>query len=127
MLSVAKKFGINVWVLLYWEQRLGNWGAARNSESAIAIEKLDPYDSHLLMETFLGVDEKYRNYKESPCVFFGEMIRSMWPELLELPINPLYGMRDKIRWILGKVGMFELLKELKYQLTHAIYLFKERL
>jgi hypothetical protein len=126
MAPVAKKFGINVWDLLYWEQRLGNWGAVRNSESAIAIEKVDPFDCHLLIETFLGVDDKYRSYKESPCVFFGEIIRNMWPELLEWPINPPHKIRARIDWFLRKVGMFELLKELKYQMHYARYLYKIR-
>jgi len=89
----------------------------RNSESNIAIEKIDPYDSHLLLETFLGVDEKYRNYQESPCILFREMIRVMWPELLEWSINPPYTMREKIQSWLTKMGVYDLLRTLKYQLV----------
>ena len=54
ILSGGKRAGANVLDLFYWEQRLGNWGAVRNSESLIAIEKVDPFDSHLLYEIFLG-------------------------------------------------------------------------
>ena len=118
MQPVAKKFGINAMVLLYWEQRLGNWGATRNSESLIAIEKIDPFNSHLLYETFLGVDEKYRNYLESPCVFFREMIRHMWPDLLEWPINPPYALQDKVIWLLVELGLYELLREIQYQVNY---------
>lgn len=122
ILPEARMFGINALVLLYWEQRLGNWGAIRNSESYIAIDKVDPFNSYLLNEIFLGVDEKYKNYVETPCVFFRDMIRSMWPELLEWPINPPYTVRDNAAWFLKKVGIFEPLKEIKYQASYVRYL-----
>lgn len=121
MMPVARKFHINVLSLFYWEQRLGNWGAVKNSESLIALEKLDPYNSHLLNEIFLGVDEKYRDYRQAPCILFREMIRSMWPELLEWPVNPPCDMRDRVTSFLEKVGIFGLLKELKYQMSYVIY------
>jgi hypothetical protein len=127
ILPLNTKFGINMWDLLYWEQRLGNWGAVRNSESTIAIEKVDPFGSHLLIEIFLGVDDKYRSYKQTPCILFREMIRKMWSELLEWPINPPHTMRAKIVWFLEKVGMFEPMKELKYQANYVRYLCKKRL
>lgn len=118
MQPLSKKFGINVMVLLYWEQRLGNWGATRNSESLIAIEKIDPFNSHLLYEIFLGVDEKFRNYLESPPVFFREMIRHMWPDLLEWPVNPPYTIQDKVTWLLVELGLYELYTELRYQVNY---------
>lgn len=124
MEPMAKKFGINVMVLLYWEQRLGNWGATRNSESLIAIEKIDPFNSHLLYETFLGVDEKYRNYLASPCVFVREMIRHMWPDLLDWPINPPYILQDKIIWLLVELGLYEPLRELQYQMNYLKHISK---
>jgi hypothetical protein len=127
MLPVARKYSLNVLVLLYWEQRLGNWGAVRNSESQIAIDKVDPFNSYQLNEIFLGVDEKYKNYTESPCVLFREMIFSMWPELLEWPINPPCDLRGKTKLILNKIGLFGPLKELKYQLDYLTYLCKIRL
>jgi len=126
MLSVARHFGINILTLLYWEQMIGNWGTVVNSESDIAIEEFDPFDSHMLYEIFLGVDEKYTKYDQTLCVFFRDMIRNMWPELLGWPINPPHIMRDKVSWLLRKAGMFELLKELKYQMSYAMYKFKRR-
>ena len=127
MLPVARKYGINFLALLYWEQRLGNWGAAKNSESNIAIEKVDPYDSHLINEIFMGVDDKYKNYLETPCVFFGEMIRKMWPELLDWPINPPYTKQDKVYWLLMKIGILDFLKDVKYQFNYIKQLIKLRL
>ena len=127
MLPVARKYGINFLELLYWEQRLGYWGGVRNSESLIAIEKVDPYNSHLINEIFFGVDEKYRDIRQNPCILFREMIRNMWPELLEWPFNPAYGTRDKIVKLLEKMRLFSLFKELKYQMNYIMYKFKNRL
>lgn len=125
LLPVGKEYGLNVLTLLYWEHTMGNWGATGNSESDIAIEELNPYDSHLLYEIFLGVDAKYTKYNKS--ILFKEIIRKMWPELLEWPINPPHTVRSKIAWFAGEVGMFGLLKELKYQLSYLRYLLKARL
>lgn len=122
--SVSNKFKVGGMTLLYWEQRLGNWGAVRNSESLIAIEKIDPFNSHLLYETLLGVKVKYRNYLHSPCVLAREMIRSMWPELLAWPINPPYTIIDRITWLLVKPGLYEPLKEVKYQINRLIHIMK---
>jgi hypothetical protein len=113
---VAGMFNLNSLALLYWEQRLGNWGGVRNSESALAIEKVDPYDSHLFYDMLQGVDEKYRSYKENPCAIYAEMIRRMWPELLDFPTNPPLTMRDRAVAVLDRFGLFESIKELKYQL-----------
>jgi hypothetical protein len=128
LLPVARKFRINILSLFQWEQRKGNRSAAGNSESDIAIEEVDPFDSHLLIELFWGVDGRYTKFsKFGKNILFREMIRSMWPELLKWPINPPYTMRDKITWVLGEVGMLELLKELKYQVNYVKHLYKERL
>ena len=122
LLPVGREYGFNVLTLLYWEHALGNWGVTGNSESDIAIEELNPFDSHLLYEILLSVDERYSRIKKS--VLFIEMIRNMWPELLEWPINPPYTTRYKIKAFLYKVGLFEILKELKYQVSYRRYLYK---
>lgn len=119
---VARQFGVNMLSLLYWEQMIGNWGAIVNSESDIAIEEFDPYGSHLLYELLLGVDERYARYDEEPCVLFREMIRTMWPELLEWPINPPHTLRERAVRIMEKTGLFGLLKEWKYRMHYARYL-----
>jgi hypothetical protein len=126
MLPIANSFGINAMIILYWEQRLGNWGAVRNSESKIAIEKIDPFNSHLLNEIFLGVNEKYKNYQESLCILFKEMIKSMWPELLEYPVNPSISLRDRIKSGLMMIGAYEILKELKYQVSYMRFRYRRK-
>ena len=112
-LPAARRSGVNILTLLLWEQLLGNWGTVGNSESDIAIEEFDPYNSHYLYETLLGVDKRYSKYGNS--ILFREMIRNMWPELLEYPINPPYKKSDYLRIILTKIRILTLLKSLTYK------------
>jgi hypothetical protein len=120
MLAVGNKFGVNAMTLLYWEQTMGNWGAVGNSESDIAIEEFDPYNSHLLYETFLAVHPKYANYATK--ILFRQMIKRMWPELLQWPINPpADNLQEKIKFFLKKIRFYSGLKRLKYRVDHARY------
>lgn len=125
LLPVGREYNLNILTLLYWEHWLGNWGATGNSESDIAIEELDPYDSHKLYEIFLGVDDKHTNYYKP--LIFREMIRKMWPELLKWPINPPSKLKDKFSKILREIGIYQLLKEIKYQIHFIRYRLKSRL
>ena len=124
LLPVSKSSGVNIMTLLYWEHTLGNWGATGNSESDIAIEEIDPYDSHLLYELFLGVNAKYTRYTNP--ILFQEMIQHMWPELMMLPINPPHTTKDVVRkYLLVKTGLFEPLKQLKYELNYLRWYIKQ--
>jgi len=119
MLPVARKYRLNPMDIIYWEQRLGNCGGVRNSESKIAIQKVDPCNSHYLNEVFLGVDPKHRMPHDP--IFFKEIARKMWPDLLNWPINPPFTMRERIVDILIKLGVFDNLKEIKYQVNHYFW------
>ncbi|MGB8953599.1 MAG: hypothetical protein WCC06_13155 [Candidatus Aminicenantales bacterium] len=125
LLPVGREYGLNVLTLLYWEHWLGNWGATGNSESDIAIEEIDPYDSHKLYEIFLGVDDRYTNYYKP--VIFREMIRKMWPELTRWPINPPYKLQDKVAKCLKEIGIYSLLKEMKYRVNYVRHRTEARL
>jgi hypothetical protein len=116
LLPVGKEYGLNVLTLLYWEHWMGNWGPTGNSESDIAIEELNPYDSHMLYETFLGVDDSYTSYHNP--VIFKEMIRTMWPELLKFPFNPPHSLKGKVVKFLQDLKIYPLLKELRYQANY---------
>ncbi len=73
------------------------------------------------LQILLGVDKKYT--KCSNNVLFREMIRKMWPELLRWPINPSADkVRDKIASLLKTLGVYPLLKELKYQISYVRHL-----
>jgi hypothetical protein len=121
LLPVSRAYNLNVLTLLYWEHWLGNWGVTGNSESDIAVDEINPYDSHKLYEIFLGVDNKYTRY-DNP-VIFKEMIRKMWPELMQWPINPPHNSRDKAVKLLKKIRIYSLLKEARYIISSFKYRF----
>jgi hypothetical protein len=78
--------GINPWDLFYWEQKMGGWFGTIRSQFDLAEEVFTPYNSRSLLVTMLGVDESLRSEPHYP--FFKKMISSLWPTLLEYPINP---------------------------------------
>lgn len=73
--------------LFEWEQGHGNWLAMCQLEFDIAWRDIfTPYNCRSLLKTMLSVKDEYR---ESPSYALHRMIISnLWPELLEVPINP---------------------------------------
>ncbi|MBP9009710.1 MAG: hypothetical protein WAP08_04870 [Smithellaceae bacterium] len=113
---IAKMAGLNIMTIFQWEQNKGNRWVVGNSESDIAIEEIDPFDSHLLYEYFLGVDDMYTDY-ENPIIF-KKIIHNMWPELLTWPVNPPYTIKDKMKNILKMLGIFKPLDRMKYGFSY---------
>jgi hypothetical protein len=116
---VARRLGLNTMTLFWWEVLIGNWGAVGNSESDIAIEEFDPFNSHLLYETFLSVAPEYRTFRDN--VLFRELIRFMWPELLALPFNPPHSSRDWLTIGLHRLGVESSLRAVKARLSERRY------
>ena len=108
----ARQHNVNVMTLLLWEQLLGNWGTVGNSESDIAIEEWDPYASHYLYETMLCADPAIIHGDR--YAVFKEMLRRMWPELLDFPINPPARPRVKLAYVLRRMKVYDTLKRLRY-------------
>jgi hypothetical protein len=103
----AKEYNVDIMKLLLWEMLLGKWGANANSESDIAIEEFDPYDSHYIYEILIAGSQGKRE-------LFREMINEMWPELLEFPINPPESIADWVKYQLGRLGAFQDLRRFVY-------------
>jgi len=78
--------GINILDFLYWEQRLGNWGAQYPAEQDIAVEEISPFNCRMIIESLSSLPRKLRAAPEYPV--YKELIQYMWPETLEFPINP---------------------------------------
>ena len=76
--------------LFYWEQRAGNWLAMCQAEFDTAwSENFTPFNCRLLLENMLSTQQIYR---QSPnYVLYKELISTLWPEVLEEPINPQKG------------------------------------
>lgn len=121
MMPVYRKYAVNVMTGFYWEHSLGNWGAVGNSESDIAIEEVNPFNSYELYEIMLGVEDKYTKYRNN--ILFRRLIEYMWPELLDWPISPPYKLHDKIKSSLDSLGVFDLMQEIKYSILCSFYRF----
>lgn len=86
-LNLQPKENFNMLDLLYWEQRIGNWGAQFPAEQDIAIEEISPFNCRLLLEILMASPRKMRSAPD--YLLYTEMIQHMWPETLSFPINPL--------------------------------------
>ena len=78
--------GLNILDLLYWEQRLGNWGAQYPAEQDISVEEISPFNCRLLIQTLLASPRHLRAAPDYPI--YRALIEEMWPEALAFPINP---------------------------------------
>jgi hypothetical protein len=107
--GVASACNVDIMKLLLWEGLLGNWGAVGNSESDIAIEEFDPYDSHYIYEIMLSVDPAEGS-------LFEAMFREMWPELLKFPFNPPEGLSDWVKGLLRRFGLYGFLQRQLYRI-----------
>jgi len=123
--DIAHQYGLNIMTLFWWEILIGNWGSVGNSESDIAIEEFDPYASHFIYETFLQVDSKYRTFKKNRL--FTELVRYMWSELLDVPVNPSETIKAKFQDVLYSIGLEYELRYLKARFHEVYYhLFLEK-
>jgi len=118
--EAADAYNIDIMSHFIWWSLSGNWAAVGNSESDIAIEEFNPYDSHHLTEIILSVDWADRaipNNRGIPSFYEG-MFREMWPELLDFPFNPPDTIEGKIKYWLEQVGILQPLKRLRFKFDY---------
>ncbi|MCJ7802630.1 MAG: hypothetical protein MUP82_09780, partial [Candidatus Marinimicrobia bacterium] len=82
----SKKYNINIEKLFYWEMRFGTWAPMFNSELDIAVEEFSPYNCRNLLNVMLSTPVELRSSPNQ--ILYSKIIHKLWPELLELPINP---------------------------------------
>jgi len=92
--GIEERYGINILDLFHWEQKVGSWAAMSFAEFDIANETFTPYNCRCLLTTLLSVEEKYRKKPDSEL--HKKLIMHMWPETLQVPINPLF-FKDRVR------------------------------
>ena len=114
--EMAEAYNVDIMKLFLWEGLLANWGAVGNSESDIAIEEFDPYDSHYIYEIMLSINRKHT--KGLVPDYFKAMFKKMWPELLEFPFNPPDKLEDWIKQFLGRTGLIRHLKRARYRFDY---------
>lgn len=97
ILPFCRKTKINIHDMLYWEQKMGNWGALYPAEQDIAVDQLTPFNNRLFLSSMLSVEVKYRVFPD--YTVFRKMIEYLWPELLCEPINPRSAKSYMRAWI----------------------------
>jgi len=84
----ALKFGYELLDMLYWEQRLGNWGSHFPAEQDIAIEEFSPFNNRRLLSLLLASPSCQRVAPDFEL--YRKMIQILWPEVLAAPFNPAH-------------------------------------
>lgn len=116
---ITKENNVDIMQLFLWEMLLGNWGSVGNSESDIAIEEFDPYDSHFVYETMLSVAPDHR--KGSLPDLFRRIIEELWPDLLDFPFNPANGFLNQAVGWLDQAGIYTQVKKARFWIDRARY------
>jgi hypothetical protein len=85
--SVDQSRSIPLLDLFEWEQGHGNWLAMCQAEFDIAWQDIfSPFNCRRILELMLSVPARFRTGPDHEL--FINIIASLWPELLEVPINP---------------------------------------
>ena len=111
----------NILDLLYWEQRLGNWGALYPAEKDIATEEFSPFNCRLLIDTLFSSDRRLRSAPDYKI--YRLLIKAMCPKALDIPINPLARRpggaiwKRKVRAVLPN-SMLEAFRKIKKSFGH---------
>ncbi len=83
---IKDDFGYELPDFFYWELGMGGWMARNQLEWDIVKEVHFPYNSRALHDISLGVSHRYRRLPDT--TFFRDVIRNLWPDVLEEPIYP---------------------------------------
>jgi hypothetical protein len=101
---------IHLYDLFYWEERLANWGGQIQMDKDIAQEDINPYNSRNLVALYLSVPPRYL---EIPFFeLYAEVIRQMWPELLNLPMNT--SLKRSIFKVMKTLGVLNFYFKMRY-------------
>jgi hypothetical protein len=92
--DLERSHNIDPLVLFEWEQAHGNWLAMCQLEFDIAWKDLfTPFNCRQLLVDFLSVKVEHR--KNPKNTLYKRLISILWPELLQLPINPHENAKQK--------------------------------
>jgi len=78
--------GVRVPDLLYWEHRMGTWGARSPFEIDLGLEEVSPFNCKRLLLQLLGVPPRQRSAPNFE--FFGAVVRRGFPGAMAVPVNP---------------------------------------
>lgn len=107
--DVCDKLNMNLFDLLYWEDRTANWGTQVSQDKDIAQEEFLIFNSRQLMVTMLNYT---RSKRGKPFYeLHKEIIKELWPELGKVPFNPSF--RSTIKKYVINLGLYKQFDTLK--------------
>ena len=119
-IDYSQKYEISIEKLFYWEMRFGTWAPMFNSELDIAVEEFSPFNCRILLNIMLSAPSELRTKPNQ--ILYTKIINKLWPEILEIPINPnTYNnqINKKKRIILG---IMKFLKKIRlYKVVRPLY------
>ena len=92
--------GLDVLDMLYWEQRMGNWGAQYPAEQDISVDELSPFNGRDIIMTLLGTPAALRQGPDYPV--YAQMAERMWPGIMLEPVNPSEGAVDHVGRVISE-------------------------
>jgi hypothetical protein len=105
-----KKNGYRTLDMLYWEENCANWVVnLKRKQRLNGYEIFSPFNSREMLLTLYGLPKKYR--RKQNTVVYKEIIKYLWPELINVPINP--GLKSKLMQVTQYVGIFQIFRNLK--------------
>ncbi|MBN2215317.1 MAG: hypothetical protein JW723_13850 [Bacteroidales bacterium] len=109
--DICNQNNVNMLDLHYWENRISTWCTHYSSNKDIAQEEVLPLNSRLLMITLLSTKRKYRD--EDICFLHRKILRYLWKETLDVPINPTF--QKFYLKLFKRIGIFYFYFMLKHQ------------
>ena len=100
--GVCERTNTNIYDLLYWEDRTPNWGTEVQLDKEIAQEEFVVFNSAYLVSRMLTYDMAQR--KQPHYKLHKDLIKALWPELLDLPFNP--SLTNTIKQLLIKLHIY---------------------
>ena len=110
-LEMCREFGIRTVNLFYWEERIANCFTQIQLDKDIAQDDINPLNSRLLNELFMAVPLTYNNVPD--YVVYKKVIKELWPELLEFPVNP--SRRKSVQLVLKRMGLLGMVFRMMYK------------
>ncbi|HEY5825389.1 MAG TPA: hypothetical protein VIT44_13535 [Cyclobacteriaceae bacterium] len=97
------KLGYQTLDMFYWEEIMANRIAQAYTEINLGIEMASPFNCNALIRILLSVPAEYRGKQYN--ILYKQMISKLWPELLDVPINP--GLKKTIIRIMQRIGVYD--------------------
>ncbi|MBH8566462.1 hypothetical protein I8748_30650 [Nostoc sp. CENA67] len=100
---VSEVSGIDILDLFFWEHRMGSWQAQSQLEWDLVQEVYTPFNHRRLLEIMLSTPIKYRRAPEH--LLHKEICKTLWPQVLEQPINPPSPVKDWFKNNFERLGL----------------------